>query len=211
MKPLIALAAAMAALAPTASAQRFWYPKHSFRLGLGSAQPRADLRNLYKDSFNLGFGYGYRFHPYFQADIGLDTAFGAAGVRDFLPTVFGDLRIRDYQFLMPVGGRAILPLARDRVHLFGGGGGAYMRYTERIRQPGDYIRIDCTVCASRHGWGYYALAGVSTALDRNGHFRLGVSGRVYRGHTDGDPLGAVSGIRTRDHWVHIGGDFTFSF
>lgn len=185
--------------------------KHNFRIGLGAAQPRADLRNLYNDSFLLGFGYGYRFHPIFQADVGLDTIFGAAGVRDFLDTGLGPLRIRDFQYMLPFGGRAILPIARDRVQVFGGGGGAYMRYSERLRQPGDYIRVDCPPCAARDGWGYYATAGANAALDRGRHFRLGVTGRVYRGHTDGDPLGSAPGFRTRDNWVDLMGEFTFSF
>jgi hypothetical protein len=34
---------------------------------------------------------------------------------------------------------------------------------------------------------------------------------VYRAHTEGDRLGAVPGIRTRDRWLHIFGEFGFSF
>jgi hypothetical protein len=188
-----------------------YYPKHNFTLGFGAGQPRADLRNLFGDSFGLGVHYGYRLHRYFQIDAGFETMFGAAGVRDFLPTQFGDLRIRDYQFLVPVGGRAIAPLAGGRVQFYGGGGGAHLRYTERVRQPSDFFRLDCPVCTSRHGWGYYALLGANVALDRYQRFRLGVGSRVYRGHTDGDPLGAVPGIRTRDHWVNVFGELGVSF
>ncbi|MGH9720251.1 MAG: hypothetical protein ACRD8O_08565 [Bryobacteraceae bacterium] len=201
----------LSASLPSAAFAQPDFRTHNFTASFGAGQPRADLRNLYSDSFLFGFNYGYRFHPLFQLDAGLDTVFGAAGVRDFLPTVFGDLRIRDHQFLAPFGGRAIIPIASDRIQIFGGGGGTYFRYSERIRQPSDFYRIDCSVCASRDGFGYYALAGANFALDHYRHFRLGASARVYRGHTSGDPLGAVAGIRTRDHWVNLLGEFTFSF
>jgi hypothetical protein len=187
------------------------YYKHNFRLGLGAGQPRGDLRNLFSDSFGLGVGYGYRFHEYFQVDTGLDVLFGAAGVRDFLPSEFGNLRIRDYQYLLPLGGRAIIPIADERIHIMGGGGGAYMRYSERISQPSNYFRISCDVCSARSGWGYYGLLGASVALDRNRNFRLGVTSKVYRGHTEGDPLCDLPARRTRDRWINVVGDFTFSF
>jgi hypothetical protein len=203
----------MFALAAVGLHGQDYYTRHNFTFGVGAAQPRGELRSLFADSPVVNVGYGYRFYRYFQADIGLDTAFGAAGVRDFLSTAFGDLRIRDYQFMLPMGGRVVVPFAGERFQFHAGGGGAYLRYTERIRQPFQYsgYRIDCAVCSSRDGWGYYALLGANVALDRYRHFRLGVSSKVYRGHTDGDPLGAVPPLRTRDHWVNIVGEFGFSF
>jgi hypothetical protein len=86
-----------------------------------------------------------------------------------------------------------------------------MRYQERLRQPSDYYRLDCPVCASRDGWGWYGTVGASLALDRYQHFRLGAGSRVYRGHTSGDALGDVPGLKTRDHWVNVFGELTFSF
>jgi hypothetical protein len=77
--------------------------------------------------------------------------FGAADVEDYLNTGAGFLKIRDREVFVPLGGRAILPLARGRF-LFGGGGGvAYMRYAEVLRQPSEYFRFDCPVCTSRSG------------------------------------------------------------
>jgi hypothetical protein len=86
-----------------------------------------------------------------------------------------------------------------------------MRYSERVRQPSTFIRVDCPVCNSRNGWGYYALVGTSVALDYAQHFRLGVSTKVYRGHTEGDPLGSVTGLRTRDRWINVFAEFGVSF
>lgn len=187
------------------------YPHHNFTFGFGAGRPRGDLRGYFDDSFGLDVGYGYRFHPNFQADAGFETLFGAAGVRDFYNSDFGALRIKDYQFLAPLGGRGILPLASGRLQISGGGGGAYMRYQERIRQPYNYYRIDCPVCKSRGGWGYYGLLGASVALDRYQRFRLGVTSKVYRGHTEGEAFGQVPMIRTRDRWVNIYGEFGISF
>ncbi|HEU0140683.1 MAG TPA: hypothetical protein VFQ79_13260 [Bryobacteraceae bacterium] len=187
------------------------YPKHNIPLGLGGAQPRGDLKPFYDTSFVLGAGYGYRFHRYLQADVGLDTAFGAAGVREFLDSGFGYLRIRDFQYFVPFGGRVIAPLADGRLLISGGAGGAYLRYSERIRQPSDYYQFDCPVCTSRSGWGYYGLFGVNWFLDQGRHFRIGAVTRVYRGHTEGDPVGELSALRTRDRWVNVFGEFGFSF
>ncbi|MCC6345283.1 MAG: outer membrane beta-barrel protein [Bryobacterales bacterium] len=187
------------------------YPHHNFRAGLGAGVPGADLRPFFDPKFGFTVGYGYRFHRYFQADIGLDTVVGAAGVRDFAETPLGYRRIRDFQYLVPMGGRVILPLAQGRFQFFAGGGGTYMRYSERISQPNSYYQIDCPFCTSRGGWGYYATAGFQVALDRYQHFRFGMGPRVYRGHTDGEPLGAVPGVRTRDQWINLMAEFGFSF
>jgi hypothetical protein len=203
------LALASAAILPAQPG----FPRHTLTAGFGAGVPRGELRPLFTTSPALRFGYGYRFHENFQADIALDTVFYAADVRDLFPSVIGDLRIRDYQFLLPLGGRAVLPLAAGRVQFSAGGGGAYMRYQERIRQPfgESYFRLECTSCRSRSGWGYYALLGASVALDRYQHFRLGVTSRVYRGNTEGDPFGPLPPVRTRDHWVNTAGEFTFAF
>ena len=90
-------------------------------------------------------------------------------------------------------------------------GGAYLRYTELLSQPSEYIRYDCSVCTSRSGWASSAGAGFSVALDRSRNFRLGAGGWVYRGHRDGDPLGAVPAVRTTDHWVNVMAEFAITF
>ena len=188
-----------------------WYPRHNFHFGAGAGRPRGELSGPLLDSAAVSVGYGYRFQRYLQVDSGVDTLLGAARIRDFLETRFGPLRIRDYQFLVPFGVRGILPLERGRFLVSAGAGGIYLRYAERIRQPSEYFRIDCPVCAARDGWGYYGLVNASLFFDRARHFRFGVTGKVYQGHTDGDPLGFIPGIRTRDRWVGIFGEFGVSF
>jgi hypothetical protein len=186
------------------------YPHHNFTFGVGAAQPRGDLNGLFLNRPGITVGYGYRFQRYFQVDAGFETVFGSADVHDFLNTGIGPLRIRDFQFFVPMGGRAILPLAGGRLLISGGGGGAYLRYSELLRQPAQDFHIDCPVCSTRDGWGYYAMAEVKAYIDRAQHFSFGVMSRIYRGHTQGDVLAAVSG-RTRDHWINTYGQFGFSF
>ncbi|HVX65117.1 MAG TPA: hypothetical protein VHA11_00870, partial [Bryobacteraceae bacterium] len=187
-----------------------YFPHHNFTFGMGGASPKADLSSYYVNRPLISAGYGYRFQRYLQADAGFDMVFGAAHVRDYLDTTLGPLRIRDRQFFVPFGGRAILPLFDGRVLISGGGGGAYMRYAELLHQPGDYYRVDCPVCLTRDGWGHYALGEVSGFLDRGQHFRVGFQAKSYRGHTDGDSLGGVP-THTKDQWLFLMGTVGFSF
>jgi hypothetical protein len=191
-------------------AQSF-YPRHNFTLGVGGAQPRGELNGAFSNSAGVNFAYGYRFQKYFQADAGFDTVFGAGGTKAYEENAFGYSRIRDYQFFVPVGGRAILPLFRGRLLFAGGAGAAYLRYSELLHQPSEYIKVDCISCTARDGWGYYALLDLSYFLDRGQHFRIGAVTKVFRGHTEGEPLGALPGVRTRDRWINTFGQFGFSF
>lgn len=210
----ISLLVSLLALVPLAAhAQRGYprYSRHSFNFGLGAGVPQAELRGFFDPRIGLNAAYGYRFHRNFQADFGMETVFGAAGVKEFLNTEFGPRRIRDVQYMVPAGGRAIIPVAQGRLLLFGGGGGAYLRYQEQVSQPSDYYRIACPYCTARSGFGYYATAGFTVFLDRYLRFSLTMAPKVFRGHTNGEPLGAVPGIRTRDHWVNVMAQFGVNF
>lgn len=187
------------------------FPKHNFTFGLGAGVPRSELGSFFDPKVGLNAAYGYRFHRYFQADVGLDTVVGAGNVKEFVNTEIGVRRIRDYQYMLPMGGRAIIPLMGGRLQLFGGGGGTYLRYSEHLSQGDSYYRVACAFCTARSGWGYYATAGFSAAIDRYGRFRLGFAPRLYRGNTSGEPLGAVPGIRTKDHWLNMMVQFGVSF
>jgi hypothetical protein len=207
MRPLIWLIVLGAPLLAQSS-----FRKNNVFVGGGGGVPAGELRPFLAASPVLRFGYGYRFHPNFQADTGMDIVFHAAKIRDFYESRFGDLRIKDYQYLVPFGGRTILPLGR-RLQFHAGAGGAYLRYSERIRQPfGDSgIRIDCPVCRSRSGWGGYGLLGASFALDRYQQFRLGFTTRVFRANTSGDAFGPLPAQQTADQWVNSAVEFNIVF
>jgi hypothetical protein len=194
----------LAALAAPAGAQyrSQSFQKHHISAGLGIAMPRGELHPYYRNAFSWSFGYGYRPVRYLQADIGWDTSYRAGDVRDFFEVSGLPLEIRDFQFFIPMGGRVVGPVAGGKVEFYGGGGGAYLRYTERLRQPYDFVNIACPVCNARDGWGYYALLGGSVALTRGQNLRLGVTTRVYDGNTSGPSVGAVPSRKTSDRWVN---------
>ena len=187
------------------------FPHHNFTVGVGAGLPRGELRDYFSDKAGASIGYGYRFHRYFQADAGMDIIFGAARVRDYMDSGIGTVRIRDREYLLPLGGRAIAPFFDGRLLFSGGGGVAYMNYRESVAQPSEYYRVSCPYCTSRDGWGYYTLANASVFLDRARHWRVGVTGRVVRGKTTGEPLGTAPAVETRDHWVNLFAEVGFSF
>lgn len=202
------LCATLAAM--PAAAQSF--QKHHITGGLGVAIPQDELRSVYKNGVAWTVGYGYRPFRHLQFDAALDTVYNSADVRDYVSNpIFGYLRIRDFEFLVPLGARLVLPVANGKANLYGGGGGAYMRYTERLRQPSEFYNIECPACQARDGWGYYFLAGGDVALTSGGAIRLGVTMRVYQGTTDGRSVGNVPPIETKDRWVNTFAHLTFSF
>ncbi len=184
----------------------------SVSFGAGGAIPREDLASFMNTSGMLNIGFGYRPVKYFQADVGLIPVFHAANVRDFQDTIIGRLKIRDNEFMVPIGARGILPIG-PRVEVFGGGGAAYLYYGESVEVPGagSDSGFRCQVCRSRGGWGYYTAAGVNIAVERSHRFWIGVESRLIHGKTNGDPLGAVPPLETTDTWVNTSAVFTVRF
>ncbi len=180
------------------------YQKHHLTAGLGVATPQGELNDYYEGAFSWTLAYGYRPASFFQIDLGWDGAYNAARVNDYFESnTFGAVRIRDFQHYFPVGGRLVLPLADGKAELYGGGGGAYMRYSEGLRQPSDFYRIDCPVCNARDGFGFYALAGGNVALNRSQSLRLGVTTKMYKATTDGLSVGVIPAAKTKDRWVNV--------
>lgn len=195
----------------TLSAQDSSFPHHNFTFNAGGVNPGGQLKSFMGAAPAVGFSYGYRFSRYLQADAGLDVSFGAANVSQFVNTDLGVTRIRDREYMLPFGGRAIAPLLKGRLLLAGGGGAAYLRYSESIQQVNYYYQVSCPTCTSRSGWGPYGLASGSYFLDSGRHFRVGVTSMFIRAHTNGDTVGNVPGVRTSDHWANVYGELGFSF
>ena len=186
------------------------FPKHYLNFGPGIGLPRGEINAYFKTKPAVTVNYAYRFHRYFQADAGYDVIFGAADVRDFLTTQLGSLRIRDYQHFVTFGGRGVIPAAHGRVLFSAGGGAAFMRYQESVQQPSNFLRFACPQCTARTGWGNYALASVrfSTRWQR---VWFGVTTKVIRGQTEGDPFGGLPITRTKDNWFNTFGEIGFAF
>lgn len=188
------------------------FQRHHIVMGLGAAVPQGDLAAGYSNAFAWRFGYGFRPVKFLQADFAYEGAYNAANVDDYVNNPsFGPLRIRDFQVFLPIGARVVAPLARGRVELYGGGGAAYMRYGEFLRQPSDWTDLSCPYCNARDGWGWYATAGFNVAVDRAQHFRIGAGVRRYQGETEGRPVGTLPAYRTKDRWLNTFAEFTFSF
>jgi len=197
------------ALATTATAQDL-FPRHYITGGLGSGLPRGEINEYLANRFGTTINYGYRFHRYFQADIGYDLVFGAGQVKDTVDTALGTFRIRDRQHFLPFGGRGIMPLARGRVLISGGGGGAYMRYQESIPQPNVNFRIACPYCIGRGGMGAYALVSAKFS-NRWQRYWFGVTSKVIRGRSEGEPFAGLPVTRTKDHWINTFAEVGFAF
>jgi len=201
----------LASLVPLATTAQSSFPRHHLQAGLGAAAPGADLAGNFSPSFGFGAHYGYRFLRNFQLDVGAEGVLGSARVRDFLDTTFGPRRIRDFQFFLPVGGRVVLPLADDRLEVFAGGGGVYVRYFEAVSQPNQFFRIDCPFCGARNGFGYYGSAGFRIRPGAGRGFWIGGSFRLTRVETTGDAFGRLGPARSRDRWITPMLDFGISF
>lgn len=205
-----AFALAFALSAGSAAAQDF--QKHHITAGLGAGLPLDELGAFYNPGFSWSFGYGYRPFRNLQFDAGLDTVYHSADVNSYVsnPT-FGFLRVRDFEYMVPLGARGVLPLKDGRFNVYGGGGAAYIRYSESLEQPSGFFRVSCPFCRSRDGWGYYFLAGGDVALTEGGGLRLGVTTRVYQVTTSGPSVGQLPPVETRDRWVNTYIHLTFSF
>lgn len=209
LTPLLPLFCAALATVP-AAAQSF--QKHTITGGLGVAIPQDELEPVYKNGVTWTVGYGYRPFRYLQFDAALDTVYNSADVERYIPNpAFGYLKVRDFEFLVPFGARLVLPVARGKVNIYGGAGGAYLHYSERLRQPDPYYNLECPPCQSRDGWGYYFLTGGDVALTSGGAIRLGVTMRVYQGTTDGRSVGNVPPVETKDRWINTFRHISFSF
>ncbi len=214
LKTLLGVTVIWLAAGSAASAQgyRGYWPKHNIWGGMGIAMPRQELQPGYQNAFGWTVGYGYRPIRYLQLDAGYEGSYNAADVDDYYDQpAFGPLRIRDYQTFIPFGARVVYPMAGGRFEIFGGGGGAYLRYSEHMQQPGDYYNLGCPVCRSRDGFGWQALAGFNVGIVPSNAIKLGVFTRVYDGETSGQPVGSIWPGKTKDKWVNTYLTLSFSF
>ena len=186
------------------------FPKHYLTGGLGAGFPRGEINSIFDNKIGTTISYGYRFHRYLQADVGYDVVFGSAKINDIVQTQLGPQRIRDRQHFVPMGARGIVPLARGRVLLSGGGGIAYLRYQESISQPNINFRIACPSCLGRGGWGGYGLVSAKFT-NRWQRIWFGVTSKVIRGETQGEPFAGLPTTRTKDNWINTFVEVGFGF
>src|SRR6478672_7834257 len=184
--------------------------RNNITVGIGPGIP-VGSDTAYLDAAPLiSIGYGYRFYRFLQADVGFQTAFGAASNQNIEATNLGYVRGGDREYMVPLGGRLIVPTPLSRIELSAGGGAAYLHYSETV--PSSYYYTNyCYSCTSRGGWGAYGLANVTYFLDSDHNFHVGTTGQFISASLHGDAVGATPAIDTKDHWVNISFEFGFSF
>lgn len=191
-----------------ASAQDFH--RNNIIVGIGPAIPTGNATNYLSLAPLVSVGYGYRFNRLFQADAGFQIAFGAANNQNSVQTDLGPIQGGDHEFMVPLGGRFIIPMPLKRFEVSTGGGAMYLHYSETAPSNG-YYSNSCYTCTSRGGWGGYGLASVSYFLDDNHTFRIGTTLQYISASTNGQAVGNVPGTATADHWMTLSFGFGLSF
>ena len=194
-----------------AFAQDIDYHHNNFIVGGGPAIPVGNTTHYLGAAPFVNFGYGYRFNRWFQADAGLQIAFGAANNQNAEITDIGSVQGGDHEFMIPLGGRIYIPQPFRRISVSAGGGAAYLHYSETVSSGDTGYSLGCYSCTSRGGWGGYGLANVSYYLDQNHNFHVGTTVEFIAASTNGQAVGNVPAISTTDHWTNISFEFGLSF
>ena len=184
---------------------------HNINVLVGPAVPLGQTGNYLGTAPFVGVGYGYRFNRLFQADAGFQMAFGAANNQGAVLTDLGTVQGGDHEFMIPLGGRIIIPQPLKRLEFSAGGGLAYLHYSETAPSDPYYGSSNCYTCTSRGGWGGYGLGSANFFLDSNHNFRVGATLQYISGKTNGDALANIPATKTTDHWMNLAFEFGLSF
>jgi hypothetical protein len=184
---------------------------HNAVFGVGSAIPAGSTTNYLNTAPLINFAYGYRFNRLFQADAGVQMAFGAANNRNAEVTDVGAIQGGDHEFMIPLGGRVYIPQPFKRLAFSAGGGTAYLHYSETVSSSNVGYSVGCYSCTSRGGWGGYGLANVSYYLDSSRMFHVGTTVQYISASTNGPAVGNVPALKTTDHWTNVLFEFGLSF
>lgn len=185
---------------------------HNVTFGVGPGIPVGSDTSYLGPAPLISVGYGYRFNRLFQADIGMNVAFGAVSSNSVVVTDIGNVYAGNREYMVPMGGRFILPLPFDKFEASVGGGGVYMHYSETgPSSANSYYPINCYTCTSRGGWGGYGLVNLSYFLDSNKNFHVGTTAEFISASLNGQAVGSIPAVKTKDHWTTIAIEVGFSF
>lgn len=115
------------------------FHRNNITAGVGPAIPVGSSRTYLETAPIVMVSYGYRFSHLFQLDAGLEAAFGAANNQNAELTNFGPVQGGDHEYMVPMGGRVIIPSRFTRMEFSAGGGAAYLHYSET--SPPGAIRV----------------------------------------------------------------------
>ena len=163
---------------------------------LGAAVPRGSDRAYLNNAPMISVLYGHRFNRFFQAEGGLQMAFGAANNQNAEESEFGQVMGGDHEFMIPFSGRFYLPLHLKQWQVSAGGGLAYLHYSETAPSEASV----CFTCTSRGGWGWQGFTTVRYFLGDN--FYIGPTVQYVSATLNGDAVGNVPAMETKDHWAN---------
>lgn len=122
---------------------------NNISVGGGAAIPVGSTSGYLNTASAFSVSYGYRVNRFFQADAGFQMAFGAANNQNLEQTDFGEVQGGDHEFMLPLGGRFIIPLPFRKLEASAGGGGVYLHYAETA-PSGGMRGIQATATRVRH-------------------------------------------------------------
>lgn len=198
-------------LIPSVAFAQSDFHRNNVEIGFGGATPVGTSTNYLTTAPLFSLGYGYRFNRLFQADAGLQVAFGAVNNQNVEITDLGSIQGGDHEFMIPLGARIYIPQPFKRIEISAGGGAAYLHYSETVSSGGSYYSPTCYTCTARGGWGGYGMGNINYYLDSNHTFHVGTTVQFIAGSTNGQPVGGIPGVKTTDHWINAFVGFGISF
>jgi hypothetical protein len=186
-----------------------FYHNH-FTVGFGAGVPVGSDTSYLGAAPLLSLSYGYRFTRLLQADVGFQAIFGAAHNQNAVLTDAGPVQGGDHEYMLPLGGRFILPLGFKRLETSIGGGAMYLHYSETAPANSYYVS-GCYSCTARAGWGGYGMANASWFFDADRHIHVGTTLQFVAASTDGQSVANIPASRTSDHWTNIFIEAGFDF
>lgn len=193
MKNKYLFAVLFAFLCTTAFAKENETSHNDVSFSAGAAVPTGN--GFLKTAPMISFQYGRRLNRFFQAEGGLQMAFGAANNQNAEASDFGTVLGGDHEFMLPLSGRFFIPLPLQRWQLSAGGGPAYLHYAETASNA------SCFTCTSRGGWGLQGIMSVRYLYSDNLYF--GTTLQYVSATLNGDAVGNVPAIKTSDHWSNV--------
>jgi len=191
------------------------YRKFSLDISGGLLRPQGEMRrwqyaefggerrSLFQQTGLFGTHFGYRPIRYAQIDAGLELGVSAVGRRTISLVSFETGEYDDFIFFLPLGGRAVIPLASERLLLSIGGGGVYVNNIE--------ISDSGVTDAERSGWGAYGLGQVLFVFGESRRIGVGFTSRWTRVHLSRGFLPGYGSARIADQWLFLGATLSIRF
>jgi hypothetical protein len=133
---------------------------------------------------------GYRFTWVLRSDVGVEIALGGADRQSAVQTRLGALQSGGHDYMIPFGGRYVMPSPLTRIEFPVGGGAGHLRHSE-------------TTPASRGGWGGYGFGNAGYLFGHNQNLHVGTTFEFIAPSSDGQTIAYVPAARATDGWSNL--------